>query len=107
MNEQCHNCGYDLMGLPNRGKCPECGEPYDKLSLYRAAKAKEPAFVRHIAWITLAILTLLVLVCGGALSTQADNPWGAIAITVIVAGVTGFGAFAYWWAERSERRASE
>jgi hypothetical protein len=23
---RCHNCGYDLDGLPNAIKCPECGQ---------------------------------------------------------------------------------
>ena len=107
MNEQCHHCGYDLMGLPNQGRCPECGEVYDKHSLYRAAKAKEPAFVRHITSITLAIISLSVLICGGALSFQATNRWAAITVTVVIAGVAGFGAFAYFWSERQERRASD
>lgn len=95
------------MGLPGKGRCPECGELYDKHSIYRSVRRREPAFMKHIKWVTLAVFTLLVLVCGGALSIQAPNPWGAVAITVIVAGVSGFGAFAYWWAEREERRASE
>jgi len=28
----CSECGYDLQGLEN-GKCPECGEPYEKEDL--------------------------------------------------------------------------
>ena len=24
----CHRCGYDLAGLPESGKCPECAQPY-------------------------------------------------------------------------------
>lgn len=25
----CSNCRYDLTGLPQRGRCPECGSRYD------------------------------------------------------------------------------
>lgn len=107
MHETCHHCDYDLVGLPSRGRCPECGETYDKHSLYRAAKAREPAFVRHIKWVTLASFTLMILICGGLLSTQASNPLGAITVTLMIAGVTGFGTFAYWWSERQERRGEE
>jgi hypothetical protein len=24
----CIHCGYDLQGLPDNSRCPECGEPY-------------------------------------------------------------------------------
>lgn len=27
----CQQCGYHLRGLPVHGRCPECGQPYDKL----------------------------------------------------------------------------
>lgn len=25
----CLRCGFDLRGLPDAGRCPECGEPFD------------------------------------------------------------------------------
>ena len=46
---------------------------------------------------------LMVLMCGGVLSIQADRPWGVIALTLIVAGVSGFGSFTYWWIARKEK----
>ena len=94
------------MGLPDKGTCPECGQLYDKHSLYRAAQSREPAFVRHLKWGLLAGFTLMVLICGGVLSFQAENPWGPIAVTLFIASVSGFGAFAYWWAARQEKRES-
>ncbi len=27
--ERCLECGYPLKGLPDKHRCPECGEPYD------------------------------------------------------------------------------
>ncbi len=29
----CARCGYDLSGLPQRGRCPECGDLFDKADL--------------------------------------------------------------------------
>jgi peptidoglycan biosynthesis protein MviN/MurJ (putative lipid II flippase) len=26
----CHECGYELTGLPRQGVCPECGTPYQR-----------------------------------------------------------------------------
>ena len=107
MQHHCHHCEYELLGLPDKGHCPECGQPYNKHSNYRAAQSREPAWVRHIQWVSLAAFTAMVLVCGGALSIKADNPFSVIAVTLFVAGVSGFGAFAYWWSQRQERREAD
>ena len=107
MHQSCHHCDYDLIGLPDRGTCPECGQAYDKNSIYRAAHAGEPKFVRHIKWATLAGFTLMVLMCGGVFSIQSDRPLGVVVLTLIIAGVSGFGAFAYWWAQRQEQREAD
>lgn len=107
MYEYCHHCEYELMGLPDKGACPECGKPYDKHSVYRAAQSREPGWIRHVQWVFLAAFTTMVLICGGALSLQADNPWGPIAVALFIASISGFGAFTYWWAQRQERRDAE
>lgn len=45
----CRNCGYNLLGLPPEGNCPECGEPIGasrKTSLIRDAN---PHWARQVA----------------------------------------------------------
>ena len=106
MNQACHQCGYELTGLADRGSCPECGEAYDVHSVYRAHQQREPAILRHLKWLMLASFTLMVLICGGVLSINAERPWGAVALTLIVASVSGFGSFTYWWIARQEKRES-
>ncbi|MCA9310782.1 MAG: hypothetical protein KDA21_06220 [Phycisphaerales bacterium] len=32
---QCERCDYGLGGLPRRGRCPECGNLYDKEDMFR------------------------------------------------------------------------
>ena len=107
MAETCHHCDYDLMGLPAKGNCPECGEFYDKHSSYRAIRTNEPVAAGQIKWIALAVFTLIVLFIGGLIAIQADRSIGAIVTTLIIASVSGFGSFAYWWSERQERRGAD
>ncbi|MFK7788847.1 MAG: hypothetical protein AB8C95_05045 [Phycisphaeraceae bacterium] len=106
MTEFCHHCEYDLMGLPSEGKCPECGELYNKHSSYRVGRTSETVLAGHIKWISLAAFTLIVLCIGSIAAALSDRPWGVVALTLIIASVSGFGAFAYWWAERQDRRGS-
>ena len=107
MHQNCHDCGYDLTGLPDKGRCPECGVLYDKHSVYRVMQANQPEWTRHIKWVFLAAFTGLVLICGGALAIDPQRRKTAIAMTLIIAAVSGFGAFSYWWAQRQERRGSD
>lgn len=95
------------MGLPDRGRCPECGETYDKHSVYRVVQASKPGWARHIQWVSLASITGMVLLGGGVLSINPDRRVGVVSVTLVVAGITGLGAYAYWSAQRRERRGSD
>ncbi len=106
-SDSCHHCGYDLTGLSRQGRCPECGRPYDADSTYRSTHRGEHPLSRYAAPIGLGALALLILVCGGLLSLAAKNPGGMVIITLFVAALPAFGAFAYWWSDRAERRGSD
>lgn len=51
----CHRCGYDLSGLPEDHRCPECGLRYDADT--RSWRPSEP-------WIQSAALLMLVMYTG-------------------------------------------
>jgi hypothetical protein len=38
----CHDCGYELTGLPASGSCPECGTAYVRPELDTAGAAEQP-----------------------------------------------------------------
>lgn len=102
MYDQCHQCGYDLTGLPRRGVCPECGRRYDTAVRSHGHARHEPFLLRHIKPIGLGAFALFILVCGGALSLASDKPMGVVMLTLVIAAVPAFGAFVYWWAGRQE-----
>ena len=86
----CLDCGYWLRGLPAHGRCPECGNPYDKFGgVWRSGKTlimgksvllprrcikcnapvDELTFKRKLSWHHPLVYLLLLLGCffGGGL----------------------------------------
>ncbi len=48
---KCDFCGYRLQGLPRRGVCPECGNPYRPRPAYGSHRWREPMlFILLLAW---------------------------------------------------------
>lgn len=96
----CRNCGYNLFGLPNEGKCPECGEPIAasrKTSLIRDANPVWSGRVSLGAKLILAgvigrfaagfLLAILGLGTGSAAPQIIGTLIGLAGAAVIVAGV--------------------
>jgi len=65
----CPHCGYELVGLPRRGHCPECGKYYDQLAspraAERAAEARRVFWLRRTRTIFVALIALSFLMCSG------------------------------------------
>lgn len=76
---QCAKCGYDLTGLPERGGCPECGQPFnqrtgDGVKQELSPQQKSAKFMRRLRTIALALMAMGVMGCGGLLSLIAVHP---------------------------------
>jgi hypothetical protein len=96
----CEACAYDLQGLAEAGRCPECGQPYDKARRVGVRRRHSPATttqavrkqqrLKTLGFFLAAVLTgLLGLVMG----VIGDEPWppivvmGMIALLLTMAGL--------------------
>ncbi len=99
--EQCPDCGYSLIGLPDQGRCPECGFMFDKqtIVLYGSRDStSSPGWSARglppdIAPIGFVVLIAMV-VC--FMATTALGVWGTIPLILL--------AFLAWQVFRWARR---
>jgi hypothetical protein len=89
---QCSKCGYDLLGLPERGGCPECGNPYNLSTgqgMVRPVTPEERGakLLGRLRTITLLGMAGFVILCSGLLSRIAVSPRKPLAAGALVAGL--------------------
>lgn len=107
---QCSKCGYDLLGLPPKGECPECGQRYNvairegTTDPKYASRDKFDWFMRRARTLILIVLALFVMMCGGALQwfiSAGRAYWGrASGVAMVVAVVILLAALASYLTEK-------
>ena len=90
--DNCEHCGYDLTGLPDLGRCPECGQSYSSWADAgrggpRHADQPPPTWwARHHLSLRLFLSAPIVLLGTGCLSVLTTTDQYVLA----VGGALGF-----------------
>ena len=85
---RCVRCFHTLVGLPERGACPECGTAFDGESRWDwVERIAEPGW-RGVAWHSLPLgigLVVLVLAAIRVVDTGSEELWVSVAVWTAMA----------------------
>lgn len=111
---RCGSCGYDLSGLGIEGRCPECGQTFDRISgegLKPDARSgrsfgegaaerhrRGDRLVRQLGALFMGALALATLACGGVIALAVEDWRYPVATAALVAGIFAL-AGAGWYLE--------
>lgn len=91
----CPSCQYDLTGLAQEGRCPECGVSYDTSAM--GPGSKQERFERRMARVRTVLLgsaAVLIWICGGLMqlagAKQAIATSLCISLIFIMAAAVSF-----------------
>jgi hypothetical protein len=107
----CQQCGYDLSGLGRRGRCPECGQAFDRVT--GAGLVEPPSrrterydrgdrLMRRLRTLGLLVPSVVLLICGGIGVLLVDEWQYVMGSAAVLAAVLGLGAWASYVTERDE-----
>ncbi|MEM1026705.1 MAG: hypothetical protein AAGJ38_01345 [Planctomycetota bacterium] len=106
----CVQCGYDLLGGPDHGLCPECGRAYDRRTGKGVVSSNAVAQQRGdcvITWVKVGLVAGLGLACvgGGFYGALRTGDWSR---SMVIGGGMAIALFAIagliWWNDALERK---
>lgn len=86
----CGRCGYELIGLPKQGRCPECGQVYDLVKgsgLGVGPKHRVGTGIGRMRTVACGVLAVVVMLCGGLGALVATHPLSVLWISGFISGV--------------------
>lgn len=104
----CEECEYDLTGLPEVGRCPECGRRYNTRSGFGVqigdtAPVNANWFALHQRTLMLVAAALLLSCCAGRFSGRISSGGTAISISGALAILLLLGAVVSYLFENLRR----
>lgn len=78
---KCPQCGYSLIALPEIGRCPECGVPYDPVTLAYVPDAKLERRNRQ-AWAAVMLPLVLMGTMGFIYCASLTTVWMVVGTLV-------------------------
>ncbi|MEM8783378.1 MAG: hypothetical protein AAGE65_11060 [Planctomycetota bacterium] len=106
----CVQCGYDLLGSSPQGRCPECGQAFDRRTGKGVVSGTAVAQQRGdlvLTWAKVGVISAIGLAClgGGIYGALRSGDWSR---SMVIGGGIALALFAVagliWWNDALERK---
>ena len=114
---QCASCDYELTGLGQQGRCPECGQFFDMMTgegLKAGGRSGDDEqasekhrrgerVVRRLGVVFMLAMGLIVLVCGGVVALFAEDWRYPMATAGLIAVIFALSGLSWYLGEDTNR----